>query len=877
VPSHIGRRHVENLDRVTIETNELNKSRSFYYDAAGNLSRRKDRNGRMIQFEHDGLDRRTAEKWYTAAPVPSLAIATTVEGGPINEVQRVGFSDPISSISGGTFTLSFGGQTTSAIAYNASAATVQSALEGLSSIGSGNVSVVKLHATTSKHEWQITYTGSLGGTNVSQMTINAASVTTMMGPPTEIEATDTTGGNGNEQQTVTLTSASGGVFRLAFEGETSQPIAYNASSSTVETALEELNIVDNVTVSGSAGGPWTVTFVGDHSGLNVSQMTGDAATLTNGTLVRTISFEYDAANQLTSASDPDSAYAYTYDNLGRVLTVDNDDTPGAPHVTLTNTYDANSNRTSLSAEIDSTDDFQNTYSYDNLNRLLSVGQVQPASGNSVAEKRVDFTYNSLGQFTSIARYNDLDGGSSHEIATSNFSYDTLHRLTGLSHQQDSTNLFTPYSYTYDDLSRITQFVSADSTSNYTYDATSQLTATDHSYQTDESYSYDDNGNRTMSGYDTGDNNQLLSDGTYDYTYDDEGNRLTRTHISSGDVTEYAWDHRNRLVSVTDYDDSETILQLVAYTYDLFNRRLSRALDTTDPFELDDASTERFIYDDAGHTPDPFNPDTSHSNVILDFLDPDGEEETESLALAKRYLHGAAVDQLLAQEDVTESISSADRVLWPLSDHLGTVRDLVQNDGTLGEHYEYDSFGNVASGDTSITRYLFTSRELDEATDLQYARARWYDPAAGRWSSEDPIGFRANDRNLYRYSGNSPMMSTDPSGLEERTWAAWWKSWQGWLWGTGVPATTTAATYAVPGSELTSAVEAAPEMAKTAVLMATKKKMLDDLKLPVNMQDKNNRAYQKHVETAEKMERVFAPRDVETHEEGRQTPSIGIRK
>jgi hypothetical protein len=40
---------------------------------------------------------------------------------------------------GGTFTLTFAGATTSAIAYNASAATVQTALEALSTIGSGNV------------------------------------------------------------------------------------------------------------------------------------------------------------------------------------------------------------------------------------------------------------------------------------------------------------------------------------------------------------------------------------------------------------------------------------------------------------------------------------------------------------------------------------------------------------------------------------------------------------------------------------------------------------------------------------------------------------------------------------------------------------------
>jgi hypothetical protein len=42
---------------------------------------------------------------------------------------------------GGTFTLKFGANTTGALAYNASAATVQAALEALTSIGSGNCSV----------------------------------------------------------------------------------------------------------------------------------------------------------------------------------------------------------------------------------------------------------------------------------------------------------------------------------------------------------------------------------------------------------------------------------------------------------------------------------------------------------------------------------------------------------------------------------------------------------------------------------------------------------------------------------------------------------------------------------------------------------------
>jgi len=41
----------------------------------------------------------------------------------------------------------------------------------------------------------------------------------------------------------------------------------------------------------------------------------------------------------------------------------------------------------------------------------------------------------------------------------------------------------------------------------------------------------------------------VSDCTFNYTYD-EGNRVTRTRISTDDsLTEYEWDHRNRLVKV----------------------------------------------------------------------------------------------------------------------------------------------------------------------------------------------------------------------------------------------------------------------------------------------------------------------------------------
>ncbi|MCO6456362.1 MAG: cadherin-like domain-containing protein, partial [Pirellulaceae bacterium] len=315
----------DGVGRVTMETNELDDARSFYYDSLGRTAKVLDRNERAVQFEYDAMDRPTHEKWYDdASPVPTITIATTTEGGLTDEVQRVGFSDDMGMLSSGTFTLTFDGHTTSGIAWDASAATVQSALEGLSNIDAGEVSVTKTTDWLDTQEWQITFAAGLAGTNVAQTTVDSSNVWGM-GTITDIEATDTQGGStNNEVQTVTLANEDDGVLRLAFQGETTAEIDFDATAAEVESALEDLNGIDNVTVSGSAGGPWTVTFVGMHAGVDQPRMNGDAAALLSGSEVRDISYTYDAASQLTEASDADSTYAYTYDYLGRVLTVDND-------------------------------------------------------------------------------------------------------------------------------------------------------------------------------------------------------------------------------------------------------------------------------------------------------------------------------------------------------------------------------------------------------------------------------------------------------------------------------------------------------------------------------------------------------------------------
>ena len=59
---------------------------------------------------------------------------------------------------------------------------------------------------------------------------------------------------------------------------------------------------------------------------------------------------------------------------------------------------------------------------------------------------------------------------------------------------------------------------------------------------------------------------------------------------------------------------------------------------------------------------------------------------------------------------------------------------------------------------------FAGLERDTVTGLNIAVFREENPATGRWVSQDPLGFAAEDANLDRYIGNGPADAADPVGL-----------------------------------------------------------------------------------------------------------------
>jgi hypothetical protein len=103
------------------------------------------------------------------AYAPDNAGALTTLG---DEVQAI---SPTGVVSGGTFTITYAGQTTAAIAYNATPAAIQAALEALSNLAPGDVFVTGGPLPTNRV--QLRFTGTLLGTNVAEITVNSGGLT----------------------------------------------------------------------------------------------------------------------------------------------------------------------------------------------------------------------------------------------------------------------------------------------------------------------------------------------------------------------------------------------------------------------------------------------------------------------------------------------------------------------------------------------------------------------------------------------------------------------------------------------------------------------------------------------------------------------------
>ena len=335
----------------------------------------------------------------------------------------------------------------------------------------------------------------------------------------------------------------------------------------------------------------------------------------------------------------------------------------------------------------------------------------------------------------MTRYSNL--AETTEVAATAYSYDHADRMTGIVDSNSTGTTLITYGYTYDAADRVSQETRTWASGSIIRHADLHV----HEQQpVDGGFAHErlvlerelylgSNGNETGTGYTTGTDNEQTASPGYTYTYDNAGEMTSETQTSTGDVWTYGYDFRGRMVTAVEKTSGGTTLESVTYTYDALDNRIG----------MDENGTQTWTLYDRG-------------NPIMDF--------SGSGSLTMRYLWGPT--GIVARQ------TSGGTVSWYLADQLGTVRDLINNSGAIIDHVDFSAFGTVL-GETSPTsgdRFTgFAMLERDTVTGLNLAVFREENPGTGRWDSQDPLGFGADDANLYRYVSNAASVGIDPGGLD----------------------------------------------------------------------------------------------------------------
>lgn len=484
-----------------------------------------------------------------------------------------------------------------------------------------------------------------------------------------------------------------------------------------------------------------------------------------------ITFTYETGGNLREAASYAGRITMTYDALNRVIMVQQG-------ITLNNTYDTAGRRTVVR---DSRGAIA-TSTYDTASRLQT--RHLTADGTQL---RVNLDYNNRNQLTTLL-YERFDTGTMPPTpvaaATGRYLYTHFGERKEIIWRQGTSTGMALHSFAYEynnagELTRERRWTDPiDIGDAFTYD---EHNAHDPKHQLQDvssggssvaSQTFSPNNSRTSQNggnVEREQGNRLVQDPLWTYTYDDEGNLKGRRAkdnapfssflaLQNTDRWEYDYDHANRLVAARKYQktgDPPLLLETTTFVYDAFGRRIRQ---TRQAGTLPETVT-RFVYD---------GPD-----VWADL------DNSTTPQVAVHYLHGDQPDQHFARVEGPASPAKQEEpttfptgtASWYLTDRLGSVIAIAKADGAgwhkLARYRGFQAVPVCACGPVlrKLDRYEHTGREFDYYTSLQYHRARWYEPLSGRWMSEDPLGFRAGDANLYRYAGNSPANATDPNGLD----------------------------------------------------------------------------------------------------------------
>jgi RHS repeat-associated protein len=471
------------------------------------------------------------------------------------------------------------------------------------------------------------------------------------------------------------------------------------------------------------------TFAYDNRNRELSFYWSDAPTTGPRTIV------YDAASRKTNVNNANATITFTYNDDNTVATQEeveiNGSIPDGFHRIVSYHYDADGNRDYIIYPSGK----RLNYAYTQRNEMNTItlnGQPSPI---------VTYTFDPTGNITKRT----LDNGTSSTYAPNAVNLDA-----SVEHDK-ATTMVHRFDYVYNSVNdvlaveRDSNLADAD---GYKYDLTQQITE----YQqkgtanmstgivtnpaTDDAMKFDGCGNRQ-------DPNAPANTGAYVANVLNQYTTFNNAAVGSdtnGNVNSYngyiyVYDSQNRLLTA-----NNTTAGLTShFYYDGLNRQIARRI------AVNGVSTTVFSVWDGDW-------------ALL-------EEYAPSNVLMESYVGG-----------YHGMVKTLVRNIYYYQDELGSTSHIASSTGVLLESYRYDlcgkpkyydASGNLMSGATTQSAvFLFTGGRWMPEIGLYDYRNRFMSPDLQRFLQPDPIGFKGDASNIYRYCGNDWANRSDPTGLSD---------------------------------------------------------------------------------------------------------------
>lgn len=416
----------------------------------------------------------------------------------------------------------------------------------------------------------------------------------------------------------------------------------------------------------------------------------------------------------------------------------------------------------------------------------------------------------------IQHHSDTDSSFAE---TSTYSYDNMDRPLTIAHQLDDDDPVTVSDLSYDLLGRVASEKrngNPELATAFSYNIRSWLKSSEGDILAMRFY-HEDTREGALSNTQRFDGGISALDwtargghaGSYNFSYDGF-TRLTEAEYISADPdgenfsTAYSYDANGNILSLTRYGaegNPSRPVEALSMEYD--GNRLAAVSDSGTARDRAlrrktarlSASQEDFTYDANGNLTSDLTAGIAAVSYNLLNLPQSFSIVTEDGSAETRYLYDADGRKLrvtATDSDGTTSVTDysanvvrtdgkVDRILFEggyihngkyhffFSDHLGSVRAVACEDGSVIQSSAYYPFGKTFgdSPDTcsSSQPYKFNGKEDQSFASvplLDYG-ARLLSTRTGRWTTMDPLAEKYYSISPYAYCGNNPVNLIDPDG------------------------------------------------------------------------------------------------------------------